>query len=147
LSIENFVEGFKVSKRFCSVACKASFKAIDSTSTDILTDYSLVLDKAGLLSSGKMARYMNALTVVDLQKNTGLITNDVNTLLYAVINADLNSDAVCSVMLDSILTIFGPVIGSINNIARMYAKIKILRTRATFLPRKKEYPDLNLQNT
>lgn len=88
LDVENFKVGWKESKRFCSIKCKAEFDSTKSSSNEILNDYSLVLDKNGNPSSGKLARHMNAVTVKDLQEKTGLLTDDVSTLLYASMNKD-----------------------------------------------------------
>ena len=88
LDVENFKNGWKPSKRFCSIGCKSSFDVTKSTSNKVLEDYSLVLDQNGNPSSGKIDKFINLATIEDLQRKTGLSTTNINTLLYAGIHKD-----------------------------------------------------------
>jgi very-short-patch-repair endonuclease len=87
LEIENFVAGWKDSKRFCSIKCKAEFNPITGDG-DVVVDYSVLLDNSGNPSSGKLSKFMNANTVKDLQEKTGLTTDDISTLLYAAMHSE-----------------------------------------------------------
>lgn len=90
LEVEDFKSGWKESKRFCSIKCKSTFNHATAVGA-ILTDYSKVLDKNGNPSDSKLSRLMNASTIKDLQEKTGLITEDVSTLLLAAINPDFQA--------------------------------------------------------
>lgn len=67
--------------------CKSKYSA-KNLAGSILSDYSIVLDKNGIPSHDKIAKFINLNCIEDLKSITGLETNDINTLLYGAIYKD-----------------------------------------------------------
>jgi hypothetical protein len=86
LNVENFQVGWNPSKRFCSTACKASYKPELSKSKEIFTDYAKLLDINGIPSHDKINRYLNQASIHNLKIVAGANCDDLNTNLFFALN-------------------------------------------------------------